>query len=72
MPLSEDLLNPIPGTNPSGKNLRYVVYDKVKEARREDDEAPQGDWSHERKKADYPLVLRLCCDALANQTKDVS
>jgi type VI secretion system protein ImpA len=71
MPLSEDLLNPIPGTNPSGKNLRYVVYDKVKEARREDDEAPQGDWSHERKKADYPLVLRLCCDALANQTKDV-
>ena len=43
MPLREDLLTPIPGDNPAGQNLRYApVYDKIKEARREDDEAPQG------------------------------
>jgi len=71
MLLSEDLLDPIPGTNPSGQNLRYVLYGLIKEARREDDETPQGDWEHERKRADYPLVLRLCCDALAKQTKDI-
>jgi type VI secretion system protein ImpA len=71
MPLSEDLLQPIAGTNPSGQNLRYVLYSSIKEARREDDEAPQGDWTHERKRADYSLVYRLCCDALANQTKDI-
>jgi type VI secretion system protein ImpA len=71
MPLSEDLLTPIPGPNPSGQNLRYVLYGPIKEARREDDEVPQGDWAYERKRADYPLVLRLCCDGLANQTKDI-
>ncbi len=71
MPLSDDLLSPISGPNPSGRNLRYVVYDAIREARREDDELPSGDWAHERKRADYPLVLRLCCDALAEQTKDL-
>ncbi len=39
MPLREDILNPIPGDNPSGKDLRYApIYDKIKEARREDDD----------------------------------
>src|SRR5664280_1728814 len=71
MPLSDDLLNPISGPNPSGRNLRYVVYDAIREARREDDELPSGDWAHERKRADYPSVLRLCCDALAEQSKDL-
>jgi type VI secretion system protein ImpA len=71
MPLSDDLLSPIAGPNPSGRNLRYVVYDAIREARREDEELPSGDWAHERKRADYPLVLRLCCDALAEQSKDL-
>src|SRR5258706_423802 len=54
MPLRDDLLNPIPGENPSGANLRYApVYDKIKEARREDDDAPQGEWKHERKGYDW-------------------
>ena len=45
MPLRDDILNPIPGDNPSGENLRYApVYDKIKEARRQDDDAPQGQW----------------------------
>jgi len=72
MPLRDDLLNPIPGANPCGENLRYApVYDKIKEARREDDDAPQGEWRIERKTADFPLVIKLASDALANKSKDL-
>lgn len=72
MPLRDDLLNPIPGANPSGENLKYApVYDKIKEARRQDDDAPQGDWQRERKLADYPLVIKLAGDALATKSKDL-
>jgi type VI secretion system protein ImpA len=72
MALRDDLLNPIPGENPSGENLRYAaVYDKIKEARREEDDAPQGDWQHERKTADYALVIKLVGEALATKSKDL-
>jgi type VI secretion system protein ImpA len=72
MPLSEELLRPIPGPNPSGENLRYApVYDKIKEARRQDDDAPQGEWRRERKLADWPLAIKLITDALSNKTKDL-
>jgi type VI secretion system protein ImpA len=72
MALPDNLLSPIPGENPSGKSLRYdPVYDKVRQARREEDVLPQGDWSCEIKKADWPLVIKLTKDALANKTKDL-
>jgi type VI secretion system protein ImpA len=72
MPLRDDLLNPIAGENPGGQNLRYApVYDKIKDARREDDDAPQGDWQIERKTADYALVLKLAGEALATKSKDL-
>jgi len=72
MPLRDDLLNPIPGDSPSGTNLRYApVFDKIKEARRQDDDAPQGDWQRERKVADYKQVVKLAGEALATQTKDL-
>jgi len=72
MPLREDLLNPIPGENPSGENLRYApVFDKIKEARRADDDAPQGDWQFERKTADYAVVIKLAGEALATKSKDL-
>jgi type VI secretion system protein ImpA len=72
MPLRDDLLNPIPGGNPSGVNLRYAgVYDKIKEARREDDDAPQGEWAHERKVADWKLVVKLAAESLAIKSKDL-
>lgn len=72
MPLREDLLSPIPGANACGVNLRYApVYDKIKEARREDDDAPQGDWQRERKTADFPLVIKLAGEALATKSKDL-
>ncbi len=72
MPLRDDLLNPIPGDNPSGENLRYApVYDQIKEARREEEEIEQGDWQHERKKADWPLVVKLTGEVLAKKSKDL-
>lgn len=72
MPLREDLLNPIPGDNPSGEYLYYApVYDKIKEARREDDEGPVGDWQRERKVADWNTVIKLAGEALATKTKDL-
>ena len=72
MPLRDDLLNPIAGDNPAGADLRYdPIYDKIKEARREDDDAPQGEWQHPRKLADWPLVIKLAGEALATRTKDL-
>lgn len=72
MPLRDDLLNPIAGENPSGANLRYdPVYDKIKEARRQEDDAPQGDWQRERKVADFKAVIKLAGDTLATRTKDL-
>jgi type VI secretion system protein ImpA len=75
MPLQEDLLNPIAGENPSGEDVRYdtklLVYDKIKEARREDDNLAQGAWEHERKVADFAQVRKLAQEALATRTKDL-
>lgn len=68
----EDLLQPIPGPKPGGANLRYdPLYDKLKEARREDDTVPQGEWTLPRKVADWPLVIKLASDALATKSKDL-
>ena len=70
--LSTDLLAPIPGPNPAGTYLRYEpLYDQIKEARREDDDLPRGDWQATRKTADWPLVIRLTSEALSKQSKDL-
>ena len=73
MPLRDDLLNPIPGENPSGVSLRYErIYDQIKEARTEDDDTiPAGMWARQAKKADFPLVIKLAGEALATKSKDL-
>ena len=72
MPLRDDLLTPIPGDNPSGKNLRYdPVVDKIKEARREEIDAPQGAWKSAVKVADLPQVIKLASEAIAKRSKDL-
>src|ERR1700722_13809333 len=75
MPLRDDLLTPIPGDNPSGVYVRHdtklLLYDKIKEARRQDDALSQGDWEHELKLADFPLEKKLAEEALATKTKDL-
>ena len=72
MPVREDILTPIPGDNPSGSNLRHApIYDQVKEARRQEDAGPQGDWEREIKSADYKAVVQLAQEAIAKQSKDL-
>lgn len=73
MPLNlDELLQPIPGDNPSGQDLRYEpVYDEIKEARREEDEGPQGAWARERKVAEWPVVIKLTSECIAKQSKDL-
>ncbi len=75
MPLREDILTPIAGENPSGIDLRYdtklLIHDKIKEARRQDDELAQGDWQTERKTANFPLVVKVAQDAIATVSKDL-
>jgi len=68
-----ELLAPIPGKRICGESLRYTdVYDKIREARREEDEdLPQGIWKADLKKADWDQVNVLCQDALKDRTKDL-
>jgi type VI secretion system protein ImpA len=68
----DDLLRPIPGDNPAGRDLRYTgVYDRIKEARRSDDLLAQGEWQTEIKTADWKAAIELCSQALAHQSKDL-
>ena len=73
MPLKlEPYVAPIPGPDPSGVELRYTpIYDKIKEAKRADDQLDRGEWHTELKHADWPLVSKICGDALKEQTKDL-
>src|SRR5216684_6578689 len=80
MPLPEGLLNPIPGENPSGQSLRYdPVYDKIREARRADEELQLSEEASKRdvwgayalKKADFLQVIKLSTEALSKRTKDL-
>jgi len=72
MSVREEILQPIAGDIPSGQNLYYSpLFDKIKEARRQDVGGPMGAWEREVKAADYPLVIKQCEEALASQTKDL-
>jgi len=72
MPLPDDLLIPIEGSNPSGANLRYdPVYDKIKEARREELQPPPGMTEQDRKVADNLQVIKLATELLTKRTKDL-
>jgi type VI secretion system protein ImpA len=72
MPLPDDLLNPIEGPNPSGANFRYdPVYDKIKEARREEVQPPPGMGEQDRKVADNAQVIAVTTELLTKKTKDL-
>ena len=71
-PLRDELLAPIPGAHPGGVELRYdPLFDKIKEARREDEDIPQGEWQTTRKTADWGQVVKLTKDALTTKSKDL-
>lgn len=71
------ILTSIPGENPAGNDLSYdVVYDEIKEARREsytnEDILGKGEnRKDEDKKADWDKVVDLSINALTNKTKDL-
>ncbi len=68
----ESLLAPIPGERPAGISLRYeAVYDALKEARRSDEELPQGAWVGKTKAADWKLVVKLASEVLVGKSKDL-
>ncbi|TKC93688.1 type VI secretion system protein TssA [Polyangium fumosum] len=69
----ETLLLPISEEAPSGTSLRYEgTYDRVREARREDDPSlPMGEWETKLKVADFALVDKLCQEALRKKSKDL-
>lgn len=72
MALRDDLLNPIAGASPAGADLRYdPLYDKIKEARREEEDIPSGGYDRARKVADWPMVIKLAGDAIATKSKDL-
>ena len=75
MPLRDDILAPIPGETPCGADLRYdsklLIFDQIKEARRQDDDLSQGAWQTERKTANWPLVIKLAESALTHTSKDL-
>lgn len=67
------LLKPISDDRPSGESLRRSdVYDRIREARREDDtRLSQGVWKTDLKRADWETVAGHCIDALQNKSKDL-
>lgn len=68
----ERLIAPIPGDSPAGVDLRYTpVYEEIKEARRADDPFDRGDWQRELKRSDWPKVIALSAEVLANRSKDL-
>lgn len=70
--LIEELLQPISAEKPSGDYLLYEnVYDLIKDARRQEENLPQGDWQRDIKKADWKTVQQLCFQTLAKQSKDL-
>ena len=69
----ERLLTPISAGQPAGEYLRYEgTYDRVREARREDDaRLTQGIYKADVKRADWGAVEALCLEALSARTKDL-
>jgi type VI secretion system protein ImpA len=73
MPLqTSELLQPIAADRPGGEDIRYdPLFEQIKQARTEEDELPTGDWSRQRKTADWPLVVKLSTQALTKRSKDL-
>jgi len=68
----EALLVPIAGEKPAGKDLAYDAdYDEIRETRRSEDDAHQGDWQRSAKVAEWDRVIELCSECLKSKTKDL-
>jgi type VI secretion system protein ImpA len=68
----DSILVPISDEKPSGESLSYSgLYDEIRESRRADIDAAQGDWQRELKTSDFRRVIELSVPALTTETKDL-
>lgn len=69
----DKLLAPVPGDEPTGSSARYdPVMAEIRMIREADDPSlPQGEWERPLKKADWPLVVKLCSQTLCERSKDL-
>jgi type VI secretion system ImpA family protein len=67
------LVAPVDGGAGAGTDLRFTpAYNTIIEARREENaRLPQGIWTRDVKRADWPLVESLCADILRTRSKDL-
>src|SRR5450755_2768161 len=72
-PALEDLLSPISADQPAGTDLRQLPeWDRIKEARRSDDNLGAGKWAKkEVKSANWRLTRKLTTVALRERSKDL-
>jgi type VI secretion system protein ImpA len=70
---TDDFLEPVSPEQPVGSDLRWTAeWDRIKEARRADDDLNSGKWAKkERKIADWRLVEELASGMLRNRSKDL-
>lgn len=70
---TDDFLGPVSADQPVGTDLRWTAeWDRIKEARRADDDLDPGKWAKkERKTADWRLVEELASGMLRNRSKDL-
>ena len=70
---TDDFLDPVSADQPAGTDLRWTAdWDRIKEARRADDDLESGKWAKkERKAADWRLVEELSSGMLRKRSKDL-
>src|SRR5690349_3688059 len=70
---TDELLDPISPQQPVGAEMRWTPEsDRIREARRADDDLETGNWEkRERKVADWELVQDLCTTMLRQRSKDI-
>lgn len=72
MPNLDQVLKPIPGSNPAGRDARDGKnFDLLKEARREEDALNQGEWKRDAKVADWSKAIELATGILESESKDL-
>jgi type VI secretion system protein ImpA len=71
--VTDDMLDPIAPDRPAGADLRWTMeWDRIKEARRADDNLEAGKWvKKDRKVADWRTVRELSAAALKERSKDL-
>src|ERR1035438_8945428 len=70
---SDDLLDPISADQPAGADMRWTPeWDRIKEARRADENLDSGKWAkRDQKSADWRTVRELTTEAIRERSKDL-